>query len=69
MDLTVCERWKLRGLDPAASPWFLDWVQREPGQVSRHLTAVLALVPAHRTDGEGRLLPVPATPRGLELHP
>lgn len=56
MDLTVCERWKLRGLDPAASPWFLDWVQREPGQVGR-------------TNGDGHRLSVPATPRGLELHP
>ena len=41
MDVTVCERWRM-SLDPgAADGWFLDWVQREPAQVSRHLTAGL----------------------------
>lgn len=41
MDLTVCERWRLN-LDRAeGTGWFLDWVRREPEQVSRHLTAGL----------------------------
>lgn len=41
MDLTVCERWRLTTADlgDRAQPWFLDWVRREPEQVSRHLTA------------------------------
>lgn len=41
MDLTICERWKLSApaLPGAGEPWFMDWVQREPQQVSRHLTA------------------------------
>lgn len=43
MDLGICERWRISTADlgDGAQPWFLDWVKREPEQVSRHLTAGL----------------------------
>jgi hypothetical protein len=41
MDLTVCERWNLHLNGHTGQGWFLDWVRREPEQVSRHLTAGL----------------------------
>ncbi len=44
MDLTVCERWKVR-VDESqrtdGTPWFADWARREPQQVGRHLVAGL----------------------------